>query len=62
MSRKTDRKKNKTTIGYRANGYNATFEKATFLVTVHPTDTGNVLEVTDADSGITFIITEENAK
>ena len=42
--------------GYRLNGYNATYENAYFDVRLGSNSEKNrVLEVTDMDSGITFI-------
>lgn len=42
--------------GYKLNGYNATYEKTCFDVRGGYTGTkGRVLEVTDIDSGMTFI-------
>ena len=38
--------------GYKLNGYNATYRKATFEVK----EKNRVLEITEPDSGITFIV------
>lgn len=48
--------------GYRLNGYNATYEKTLFEVRGGYNGTkGRVLEVTDIDSGMTFVFeTEED--
>lgn len=44
------------TEGYRLNGYNATYEKTTFLVHTRHEDKRKVIrEVTELNSGITFI-------
>lgn len=38
--------------GYKLNGYDATYESTIFSVT----ETGNMLEITDTTSGITFVL------
>ena len=44
--------------GYKLNGYNATYDKAIFDVREQQ---NGVLEVTDIDGGITFLIDFDNA-
>ena len=47
--------------GYKLNAYNATYERAYFSVQEGRNASGNrVLEVTDDDSGITFVLEFED--
>ena len=49
--------------GYKLNGYNATYERAYFDVREGVNASKNrVLEVTDHDSGITFVLEFEGKK
>lgn len=50
--------------GYKLNGYNATYERAQFDIRPgYNAEKNRVLEITDIDSGITFIFeTEERFK
>lgn len=44
------------TEGYKLNGYDATYEKATFLVRTRYRDNKTIIkEITETNSGITFI-------
>lgn len=51
-------------VGYRLNGYNATYERTNFDIRHgYNGEKNRVLEVTDIESGITFIFeTEERYK
>ena len=47
-------------VGYKLNAYNATYEKAYFNVQEGRNSSGNrVLEITEDNSGITFILEYE---
>ena len=50
-------------VGYKLNAYNATYEKAYFNVQEGRNASGNrVLEITEDNSGITFILEFEGEK
>lgn len=54
MKNKRTIEKSNIVIGYRANGYNAMYDKTTFIVK----RIGGRLEITDTELGITFILNE----
>lgn len=51
--------KTKVIVGYKLNDYNATYEKATFIVDEYESEAYKTLKVTDTDSGIAFIVPEK---
>ena len=44
--------------GYRLKGYDATYEKTTFDVT----SVGNILQITEINSGVTFVVDADEIK
>lgn len=46
--------------GYKLNGYDATYEKALFDVRNKSNGHNHILEITELNSGITFLVETEN--
>lgn len=59
---KNDEKKKQTLIGYKLSNYDASYVQTTFHVTTYVTDHGCTLEITDVNSGMTFIVNEGSTK
>lgn len=59
---KNDEKNTRTLIGYKLSSYDASYVETTFHVTTYVTDRGCTLEITDVNSGMTFIVNEGSIK